>query len=151
MFQYIRVWSEGSSYGGSAFTPPDMTTPLGLLLAIPSVLFRPYPWEIHNLAALAAGIESLVLLALLIWKRKALALPFRLPPDPFVIFLVLEVLFTLLLLNTMGNIGLLARQRTQLLPFLFAWLCMDRPYSEQAAPPNSRGDSVPSGTQSGQA
>jgi hypothetical protein len=120
----MKWWAIGTSYGGSSFTPPDITKPEGILLAFPSVLFRPYLWEIHNLPALFASLESIFLLMLLLWHRRSIRAAFHDPFNIYVGFLLGYSVLSIVALNTLGNLGLLARQRTMLLPFLLMLTCL---------------------------
>ena len=120
----MQDWASATSYGGSAFTPPDITTPWGFLLAFPSVLFRPYLWETHNLAALISSLEGAFLLVLLLWHWRSLRATLQLPLNAYAGFLLAYVVLLTLILNSLGNLGLLARQRTMLIPFLLMLACL---------------------------
>ena len=90
-------------------------------MAVINVWFRPFLWEAHNPMAAVAALE-MVLFWYLVWRhrrgvkpvlknwRKSRLIAFAIP------FLVL---FTFMIGLVMGNMGLLARQRTPIFPFAF--------------------------------
>ncbi|MCW8138160.1 MAG: hypothetical protein KIT58_04575 [Planctomycetota bacterium] len=102
--------------------------PVGLM----NVLFRPFPWEAHNLGALMASIELVVIWAYILRTRSRLrdtltlirherALRFAVPCG---------LLFALALGATFFNLGILARQRVA--PIALLLMCVWR--SPQANP-----------------
>jgi hypothetical protein len=110
-----------STTGGSEFTPQTAFTLFGLLAAPVTVLFRPFPWEVHNLWATLTSLESLAWLGLFLWRRRVLwqrLLSIR--QDPWVAFALGYSAIMIVALTTVGNFGIVARQRVALLPFL--WL-----------------------------
>lgn len=114
-----------TSQGGSEFDPPAVTSPLDLPAAIPTVLFRPWPQEAHNLQARIASLEGLVLLALLAVSARRLArVPRALRRWPYLVFVVVYVLVFVVAFSHIANFGILTRQRVQLLPFLLALLAL---------------------------
>lgn len=116
-----------STQGGSEFTPARVRTPLDLPWAAVTVLFRPLPYEAHNLQSLIASAEGTFLLLLSGWLvtrerwRRALrpALRNRLVVASFVFTLAFVLAF-----SSFGNFGILARERTQVLPFLLVPLTL---------------------------
>jgi hypothetical protein len=111
--------------GGSSFTPVTVNTPLDLPLATTTVLFRPLPFEAHNAQMLLTSFEGLFLLGLCIvsWRRLA-AVPRLMRSTPYVAFAFVFVLLFVYAFSSFGNFGILARQRTQVLPFLFVLLAL---------------------------
>ncbi|WP_188815978.1 hypothetical protein [Hymenobacter cavernae] len=89
-------------------------------LAIGYTLMRPWPWEYHDPAYIAAGLENMVLLVVLVVASVALlqgrsgALPFALVVGLLFYCIVLAVLLGL----STPNLGTLNRYRAVLLPFL---------------------------------
>ena len=93
--------------------------------ATASVLFRPFPWEIRNATTLAAALESVLLLVLLIASRRSLAsLPRQVLRNPYLAYVVGYSILFIIAFSNIGNIGILARQRTQLLPILLTLLAL---------------------------
>lgn len=111
---------ERAARGGSSFTPPDITNPLEAPLAVATVLFRPFPWEAPNLAALVLSLEGVMFASVLAWRlgsiKKAV---FQLFSSPYLIFVLVYIVLFIPVFTTMGNFSLLGRQRLQLLPFVF--------------------------------
>ncbi|HMR68240.1 MAG TPA: hypothetical protein PKE64_29875, partial [Anaerolineae bacterium] len=75
---------------GSSFRTASIFEPTGAIQGIITVLFRPFPWEAHNIPALITSIES-VLVVVLLWSRRRLfwsrVVHFR--SDPWIIFIIL--------------------------------------------------------------
>ena len=88
-------------------------------MAFATVLFRPFPWEAHNLPALIQSLDGLFMGALLVWGSRRLWRAVRqLGKEPYLGFVVVFIVMLVLALSTLGNFGLLARQRSTLLPFV---------------------------------
>jgi hypothetical protein len=117
-----RQWL--STRGGSAFEQVDVRSAAGLVMAVPTILFRPFPWEAHRLTALIASLEGLGLLALLIYRRRsvsaALAATTR---SSYLLFIAVYAVLFILIFTALANFGIIARQRASMLfPFLFMWV-----------------------------
>jgi hypothetical protein len=86
-----------------------------------NVLFRPFPWEAHNAQALFSALEVTVFWGLILSRRRVLrsvrAVWQRHSLLRFSALFVL--LYTPLIGMTMFNLGIVARQRALLWPFLF--------------------------------
>ena len=112
--------------GGSQFESGRVRSPSELLQAIVSVPFRPFPHEAENLQAQLASLEGLFLLGLLALSLPRLA---RLPRialrKPYVAFATVYTLGFIVAFSSFGNFGLLARQRSQLLPLLVVWFVLE--------------------------
>jgi hypothetical protein len=109
---------ERTSSGGSEFdSGRSLRSPSRAFLGVGTVLFRPFPFEAHNLQALAASLEGTFLLLLslvrLPWGMAALRSWRR---QPYVVFALAYVGMFAVAFSTVANFGLLARQRVQLLP-----------------------------------
>ena len=111
--------------GGSAFQPTQVRSLVDFPLGAVSVLFRPWPFEVHNAQALLASAEGLLLLALMVAGRQRLATAVReARARPYLLFaLVFSVLF-IVAFSYVGNFGILARQRVQLYPFVLVLLAI---------------------------
>ncbi len=109
----------------SDFTPVSPFTPQGFVLAVVTVNFRPFPWEAGGLLPAIAALEGIALLVILfVNRRSVLAGLRRWRSNGMVILAVGAFLSISVILAALGNFGLLARQRTQVLPFLFMLPCM---------------------------
>jgi cell division septum initiation protein DivIVA len=108
---------ERTSSGGSEFDSGlSLGSPSRAFLGIGTVLFRPFPFEAHNLQALAASLEGVFLLLLLVRLPWALAAMRSWRRQPYVVFALAYVGMFVVAFSTVANFGLLARQRVQLLP-----------------------------------
>ena len=124
VFRFIDEFQEQSARGGSAFEQVDPRTPAGFAMAIPTVLFRPFLWEAHNLNALIASLEGVGLMMLMLFRWRsvgaALLATFRSSYMMLVgVFVVLFILF----FSAIGNFGIIVRERaSQLFPFVLMWI-----------------------------
>ncbi len=106
--------------GGSAFTPIDTGSPLGLALLIPTVLFRPFPFEVHNFNALLASLEGLGLLALVVYRIRSVGTAIvGALRNNYPLFIVVFALEFVYIFSAIANFGIIARQRVQVYPFIF--------------------------------
>jgi hypothetical protein len=114
-----------TAQGSSSFTPVPVDTPVDLPFAAGTVLFRPLPWEATNTQMLATAAEGLLLavLCLVSWRRIA-SVPRLLRSTPFVTFALAYVVLFIYAFSSFANFGILARQRTQVFPFLFVLLAL---------------------------
>lgn len=111
--------------GGAAFDAPNPRSPVGFFEATTAVLFRPFPTEAHGTEQLLSSVEGLALLALTVLSlRRLLTVPGRLRAQPYVAFALAYVLLWILVFGVIGNFGILARQRTGMLPIYFVLLCV---------------------------
>lgn len=93
-------------------------------LAILNVLFRPFPWEAHNLSSLISALEVVLMWGLIYWKRRQVMAALRNWRHSRLLRFAL--LFTLLYViglgMNIGNLGIIARQRVLVFPLLFAFV-----------------------------
>jgi hypothetical protein len=114
-----------TAQGGSQFNPSDPRTPTGYAIASVTILVRPFPFEAHALDQLVVSLEGMfiVVLAAASWRR-LVTIPRRLRSDPYMTMSLIYVLMFIFALGTVSNFGILARQRSQLMPFVFVPLCL---------------------------
>jgi hypothetical protein len=114
-----------TSQGGSSFTPARVSTPLDLPWATVTVLFRPFPYEAHTTQGLVTSLEGAFLVVLLLrsWRRvtRIVGEMFR---TPYVTFCVLFTLAFVWVFSSIGNFGILVRQRVQIYPVFLVLLCL---------------------------
>jgi hypothetical protein len=116
---------------------------VGFVLSGATVLFRPFPFEVRNAQALMTSLEGLSLLVLAgLSLRRLVRLPVEVFRRPYVAFAVVYTLAFIYAFSALGNFGLLARQRSQLLPALFVLLCIRPPAASEAAGVQRRPESV---------
>lgn len=111
---------------------PSLT---GVPMAVINVLFRPVPWEATNPMVLISSMEVMFLWALVLARRKSLSR--SLPHWRSDRFLRLALCFLAIYSVALGmmviNLGILARQRIFLYPFLFL-LIEARPVAASLVP-----------------
>lgn len=106
--------------GGSRVDLPVAYSLLGPAYALVTVLFRPLPFEAHNAQALVSSFETLGWLALMLWRRRRFAGRLREAwRHPLVGLALVYSVVMILAQTTTGNLGIIARQRVQFLPFLW--------------------------------
>jgi hypothetical protein len=117
--QALEETRRRTQQGGSEIDPVEVNSPVDVPLAVVSVLARPFPWEIRSAGMALAGAEALALLGLfaLSWRRLL-----RWPPSArrraILVYAVVYVVLFCVGFSSIGNAGILARQRSQMLPLL---------------------------------
>jgi hypothetical protein len=135
---FIEDRQESTEAGGAAIQRSLPTNPIAFIDGVLTVFFRPYPWEARNLPSLiSAGEGSLLfLLMFFVLRRNVVAAIRGARANPLVIGSVVYALLFAFLFSAVSNYAIIARQRVQLLPFLFFLLAY------QAARPQTGGRSV---------
>lgn len=123
--QFVGASAYMTSRGGSQIEAVGglLAGPLGLV----NVLFRPFLWEAGSALALLCALE-LTLLWFLVWTRRALvveALRTWRGRRALRFGLLLGLLFALAYGLTFFNLGIIARQRTLVWPFLLMLLAVN--------------------------
>lgn len=121
----LEMTVDRTQMGGSRFDPVIVRTPADIPAATLSVLYRPFLWEASNFGnAIAAG-ESILLFVLTImsWKRLR-RWPGTAWRRPFVVFASAYVFMFVIAFSNIANAGILARQRTQAIPFFLLLLAI---------------------------
>ena len=123
--------------GHSSFQAPS--TGGGSLAAVPlaavTILYRPFLFEAHNAQAAVTALESTVLLCLTVARRRAIWQAVRHPRKrPYVAFVLIFALLFVVAFSSISNFGILARERTQLLPFFLVLLAVPAGRPRAAAP-----------------
>lgn len=117
--------SRRSSQGGSEFDAPSARSPAQIPSAIVAVLFRPFPFEAHNTQARIASLEGLALLALFAWSWPRLrGIPRLLRDRPYVAFALVYAVLFCVAFSSIGNFGILTRQRVQVIPLALVLLAL---------------------------
>jgi hypothetical protein len=118
----LRSVGRNNLIGGSAFGG----APLGYkVVSAPFLLFRPFPWEAHNLIAAAASVEG-ICLGVFVWNRRRVlyATIKNGRGNPFAVFAIAyAVQFSIVFAAAITNFGLLTRQRVMLTPIALM-LCL---------------------------
>jgi hypothetical protein len=114
----------GSSFGAASFVRQ--------LLFAPLLLIRPLPWEAHNLTSAIAAAEGLLFLVVLfVFRKNFLANLLRVRRNPLLLFVLLFVIEFLFVFSSIGNFGILARQRVMVFPLLFLFFSDPAEESEE--------------------
>jgi hypothetical protein len=131
--EFMETHAVLSSQGGSS-----IDTPGGGWLQVPmayvNILLRPFPWEAHNPQALVAALEIVVFWVVVYRRRRRILGVLRhWRKDRFLrLALPLTLLYVAMIGLVFGNLGIIARQRVVILPFLFLFLeAIPRSYAEQ--------------------
>ena len=117
--------SRRSTQGGSSFEPVSISSPLSWPVAIGRTLTRPLLPEARSFAELLPALEmtGLFVLAALSWRR-FINLPLVALRSPYVVFALLCLLMFGLAFASIGNLGILTRQRSLVVPFLVLPFCV---------------------------
>lgn len=123
--QITAATNKNSSQGGSEFTAPNPQSPIEFPMAFVTVLYRPLITEAHNLASFLSAIEGtfFVVITLVslprIWRNLR---EYR--RSGYLLACLFFVLAFTFFFGSIGNFGILVRQRVQVLPFFFVMLCV---------------------------
>lgn len=119
--EFLVEQERHTNQGGSAVVGAPVRNPLDVPEATLRVLFRPLPHEAHNPQAVLSALEGAALLSLVVWRLPAMIRSSRrLLNSPYLLFSLIFVLEFVVAYSSILNLGILARQRTQALPFLLA-------------------------------
>lgn len=123
-----------TNQGGSEFDSPNPDNPVGYAASFVTVVFRPFPFEVSSVPAAGSAAEGVILglLVLTSWRRLA-RIPNLVLRRPYVALAVAYVFTFVYAFASIENFGILARQRTQVLPLLFVLLAI-RPRERRARP-----------------
>lgn len=118
---YLMSRGSVSSIGGSAIQSADTAAPW---LAPINTLFRPFPWEARGITAMLAAIEVIVLWGMAWYRRRAIAGFVRAYKKSRVFWMAVAfvLVYATALGMSLGNIGIIARQRVHILPFIFMFI-----------------------------
>jgi hypothetical protein len=118
-----------SGQGGSQFQAEGTPlSPTQFFTAIQAVLFRPYIWEASEPQMVVAALEGTFLLAMMFmsWQRLA-RLPGFIFRVPYVAYVLAYIMMFVFAFSSIGNFGIMTRQRTQVFPFVLVLLCLPMP------------------------
>lgn len=114
-----------TSMGGSEYASVAVSSPVDLPMAVVTVLIRPFPWEARNVNGLIAASEGVLFVGLAIaGRRRLVAWAKELPRNPYLIYCAAYSFVFIILFSYIGNFGILARQRTQMMPLVLVCLAM---------------------------
>jgi hypothetical protein len=120
----FRGVGERTGSGGSGFTPVSgswLRAPVGAV----TVLFRPFVFEAHSVTALLSALEGTFLIGLVVARfRSVVAAVKGVRREPYVALCLAYSAIFVVAFSSIANFGLLARERTQLLPFFLVVLAL---------------------------
>ena len=120
--------ADKTTTGGANFDPVRVRSPVDYPLAVITVLFRPLPSEASGIEGIATSIEGMALAALLALSlRRLQEATRRLRQDPYLLYALVFVATFCYAFAVIGNFGILARQRSQVLPFVFVLVALVPP------------------------
>ena len=109
----------------SSFSPPNITNPLNWPYAAVRTLTRPLLFEARGAAQLFTAAEMTLLIGLaMVCYRRLLNIPKLFVTVPFVTFAMTTLFITGMAFSSFGNLGVLARQKALVFPFLLLVVCL---------------------------
>jgi hypothetical protein len=128
-----QIQSNNVGNGGSGGIPYSKS-PLSFPRDIYEVLLNPLPFDFHGFGELiAAGENTVILVILLASLRQLRMVPRAAFARPYVMMCTVYSLGFFYTFAALGNLGLIERERTLLLPFLLVLVCIPR--SPRGQPP----------------
>ena len=113
---------EGFESSHATWNPSPLYYPQDVYL----VLFKPLPFESTEMTQLISSAENTLLIVLLGCFWRSLAAVRKRLRSPYVAMCLVYSLIFIYLFASLGNVGLLVRERTLLFPMLFALLALPR-------------------------
>jgi len=132
--EFFQFRAGQTQAGGSEITSVG-GGPLGVIMAYVNILFRPFLFEAHNVMSLFSAVEVTALWVFAFRRRRRIAYALRnWKKDRFLrIGVPMTLLYVLMIGLTFSNLGIIARQRVLVMPFLFALLVGKRPVAKKVA------------------
>lgn len=117
---FVEQNAANADTGGSAIGTVAVG-PAGIPIAMMNVLFRPFLWEAHNVAALISALELTFMWGLLWFRRREFRAMLQVWRQHRVLRFALPfvLLYVIALGMNLTNLGLIARQRTLVFPLFF--------------------------------
>jgi hypothetical protein len=110
---------------GSAFSPVRVNTPLDFPLAFVTIFYRPMPFEVHNLQGVLTGAEGMILAGLtVISLRRIASTTLYARRYPVIAYALGFIVLFVVAFSAFSNFGILARQRSQVLPVFLMLLAL---------------------------
>jgi len=116
-----------TSKGGSSFSHgSNSLNPLRLPMGAVTVLFRPFPWEADSSFQLLASAESAVVIVLILRRFGSITLALRrCRIEAFIVYCWVLLAEYSMTFSSFANFGLLNRQRSLVLPALYALIAVE--------------------------
>lgn len=122
----LDAQTASTSQGGSSFSHGENSlNPVHLPWGLVTVLFRPFPWETLSGFQLLAGLESMAVIALIVHRFGSLRTAFQQARrHPFLLYCMVALILYGMTFSSFANFGLLNRQRSLVLPALYALIAV---------------------------
>ena len=118
--QVLAITEQRTAVGGSVIESSRPNSVLEYPNAVVTVLFRPFIFEARSIPVLISAVEATMLAGLAIVSLRRIGRACKAPQRArLVMFTLAFTAAFVFAFSTFSNLGLLARQRTQVLPFLF--------------------------------
>ncbi len=119
--------SSGSGAGFGSSGVPYSTSPLTYPRDIYEMLFNPLPINFHGKGELLAAAENTFIAVLILFSLRQLRMvPRATFARAYVMMCVVYSVFFVYAFASLGNLGLITRERTLLFPYLLVLLCIPR-------------------------
>jgi hypothetical protein len=127
--------ADQTTQGGSSFTPTRVHNPIQLPIAFVTVMFRPFPNEAGTTQGVVSAFEGLLLMLFTIASFQRLrGIGKEMIKTPYVVFALIYTLVFVYAFSTIGNFGILVRQRVQVYPLFLVLLALPKPVFERKKP-----------------
>jgi len=121
-----------STAGGSAYSPINVRNPINWPYAIVRTLTRPLPIDVRSLSGLLPALEVLLfLVALVVGYRRLAGLGSKIRKAPYLTYSIVTMLMFGLIFSSIGNLGILVRQRSLVAGFMILLLCLPKATSRK--------------------
>jgi len=117
----------GAGIGFGSSNIPYSSSPAYYWRDIYTILFDPLPFNAHGSSQLVAALENSVIAVLILISLRNLRMTIRASfARPYVMLCTIYSILFIYSFAALGNLGLIARERTLLLPFFLVLLCIPR-------------------------
>jgi hypothetical protein len=119
--------AEETTEAGSAFDATTVSSPIDMIPAFVTVMFRPFPHEASSLTALIAAAEGVLLIGIFVASRQRLrSIPRLVRGSPYLAYSMAYIVIFVFAFSSFSNFGIIARQRVQAMPFLLVLVALPR-------------------------
>lgn len=128
----LKAQSRNSDLGGSTFNQGESLSRRAV--QGPFLVFRPFPWEVHNGVSAVAALEGTALLFFAWRKRREVLALLRHWREAYVLFILMFTLeFSVIFSAATSNFGILVRERIMMVPIFLMIFCAKLPDKQVAA------------------
>jgi len=136
VFSALQLQQSLTYQGGSAFQVMDITKPWTFPMGVVTLLFRPFPWEAHNFQALVQSLEGVLFIGIVLWRIKSIGKALAASiSNTYARYLLIYIIVFVFSFSIISNFGILARERSMLLPFVFMLIAYTGPVARTESKP----------------